>query len=103
MLDNPRLCESLPLTMIRSVECNFCGRVILGQRIGGPGGSRILVEHSAMSEIELEFEGFTPLSVDHMRICPNNGKRWVVEFQQLWIYEVDPVNGEIYDFDGRVV
>lgn len=50
-----------------------------------------------MSELAMEFD------LDHMQICPNNGKRWVIEFQQPWIYEMDPVTGEIDTFGGRVV
>lgn len=102
MPDNPHRRAPLPLTIPRQVQCNFCGRIIIAipteGGYQGNGSYQFLVDHGPLYEATLELEG-----IDHMRICPNNGKRWVVEFQQPWIYEMDPVTGEIDTFGGRVV
>lgn len=100
----------LPLTVPPIVHCNFCAKQIVASWMHQEeGGYRFMVEHgvrSVFDEDPLDEHRRALMDYppdDHMKICPNNGKRWVIEFQQPWIYEMDPATGEIDTFGGRVV
>lgn len=85
----------LPLTIPTTVKCNLCGLVLTALGLES-AGNRFYVNHGGMDPVTLELDR-------ELDFCPNNGKRWVIEFQQPWIYEMDPVTGEIDTFGGRVV
>lgn len=87
----------LPIYLAPAICCSYCNLMLYVKPLD-TSRRRMLVEHFTLSDYHME-----EVIGEDFQWCPNNGRKWVMEYRHPMIWEVDPVTGGYDEMSGRVI